>query len=92
MPTKVRTLMPTDELQSHQHPSVKLWMLVQKFKIILSSVSIQMTFLISFGRMADVLMKQDFKERCGKQTLITGFFQCESVIHVTCKYDGPVEV
>ena len=33
-------------------------------------------FLISLGCMADVLMKQDFKKRCGKQTLITGFFQC----------------
>ena len=33
-------------------------------------------FLISLGRMTDVLMKQDFKKRCGKQTLITGFFQC----------------
>lgn len=31
-------------------------------------------FLISLGRMTDVLMKQDFSKRCGKQTLITGFF------------------
>ena len=33
-------------------------------------------FLISLGRMTDDLMKQDFKKRCGKQTLITGYFQC----------------
>ena len=33
-------------------------------------------FLISLGRMTDNLMKQDFKKHCGKQTLITGYFQC----------------
>ena len=44
MPTTMRILMPTDEIPSCQHPSVKLWTLVRNFRIILSNVNIQMTF------------------------------------------------
>ena len=32
-------------------------------------------FLTSLGHMTNVLMKQDFKKRCARQTLITRFFE-----------------